>query len=277
MVIIMFKFTSECRLGVEAIDKEHEHLFSIINEAITIIYYDYGEDQYFKIKHLLNELEHYADSHFAHEEAYMEKIRDPELILQRSQHRVFQQRLYEFTFRNIHDEAPQREALKELLAFLSLWLYRHILSSDTMIGKLPPIEEWMLKENPCEFLEEYMTGINLIDREHEVLFETIERAHTRLGTWREGDPYDDIINILDELKADTIHHFADEEEYMQHIGFEGYGAQKHAHEAFVYQMDNVDFGDIEENPKLYMQSLFAFLMGWMINHIVNMDKKIPAM
>ena len=43
----------------------------------------------------------------------------------------------------------------DLVTFLAKWLYSHILGSDIMIGKLPPLEEWMIKENYfaviCEF------------------------------------------------------------------------------------------------------------------------------
>ena len=271
----MVRYTDECRLGVEEIDKEHERLFNIINEAITIIYYDYGEDQFQKISKLLDELEQYADLHFTHEEEYMEKIRDPELPLQRYQHRVFKQRLYEFLVKNIHEEEAQREAINDLLNFLSLWLYRHILTSDTMIGKLPPLDEWMIKENPCEFAEEYMTGIDLIDREHELLFKIFERAYNLVKTWEEGDAYDDIMRIIGELIDHTVYHFTDEEEYMQSINYEGIDMQKRAHDAFINHMNEIDVAKIEENPKIYLNSLVEHLMGWMVNHIVNLDKKIP--
>ena len=44
---------------------------------------------------------------------------------------------------------------------------------------------------------------------------------------------DNIIVILNELKAYTIEHFGDEEEYMESIRYEGLAAQKRAHEAFI--------------------------------------------
>ena len=44
-----------------------------------------SNDRCTQITHLLEELTQYADTHFAHEEAYMEQIRDPELIRQRMQ------------------------------------------------------------------------------------------------------------------------------------------------------------------------------------------------
>lgn len=34
---IMYKFTKDCMTGIESIDKEHEQLFKIINEAQALL------------------------------------------------------------------------------------------------------------------------------------------------------------------------------------------------------------------------------------------------
>lgn len=271
----MFLFTKDCYLGVAEIDKEHKHLFDILNDALAALEFDYREDKYTKIEELLKELEQYADEHFVHEEAYMEKIHDPELPLQRVQHSAFKEKIFEFLMRNIDEEENQHQALEDLVNFLAKWLYHHIISSDTMIGKLPPLEEWMLKEHPYEFTEEYLTGIEIIDQEHQVLFEIIERADVLVKAWKAGDAYDDIMLILEELRNYTANHFADEEEYMRNIGYEGYTSQKRAHDAFIARLSEIDTERIEEDPQEYLQSLLEFLTGWLINHILKSDKMIP--
>ena len=118
----MFQFTKDCMLGIEQLDAEHRHLFELINNGIEMLQNDYVRERYTEIKQLLDELEHYADEHFAHEEAYMEEIRDPELILQRSQHMFFTDKIREWSFCNIDEEEDQRELLSELLQFLAKWL-----------------------------------------------------------------------------------------------------------------------------------------------------------
>lgn len=272
----MFQFTEDCILGVEQLDEEHRHLFDLINNGVDMLHNDYKADQYTDIKKLLEELETYADCHFTHEEAYMERLRDPELILQRSQHMFFREKIRECLMKNIDEEEEQRQVLEELMQFLARWLYHHIIGSDMMIGKLPPLEEWMIRENPCEFTEEYMTGIEMIDREHKVLFEIIERANTLVKSWTVGDKYDDIMEILGELKEYTQSHFLDEEAYMQSIGYQGLTAQKRAHAAFIDKLENVDEQMIDVKPQEYLESLIEFLLGWLINHILNADKKIPG-
>ena len=270
----MFQFTKDCMIGIEQIDGEHQHLFELINKGIEILQNEYVGEHYREIKELLAELEEYAEEHFAHEEAYMEKIRDPELILQRTQHMFFREKIREWSFYNIDEEESQRELLGDLMQFLAKWLYHHIIGSDVMIGKLPPLEEWMIRENPCEFTEEYLTGIELIDKEHQTLFEIMERANRLIHNYVVGDAYDSIMEILQELKQYTVCHFSDEEEYMESIHYVGLDAQKRAHAAFIDKIDGIRTEDIDRNPREYLESLMEFLLGWLVNHILYSDKKL---
>ena len=70
----MYKFTKDCMTGIESIDKEHEQLFKIINEAQALL-----EEQAVDVKTVKSIVAHlvdYAAEHFAHEESYMESIND---------------------------------------------------------------------------------------------------------------------------------------------------------------------------------------------------------
>jgi len=275
-MVDMFEFTEDCKIGIEAIDEEHRYLFELLNKAYTLVAIDYRSDYYRQLKDILMELDHYAEEHFAHEEEYMARIRDPELILQRSQHAFFRERILMFDMINIDDVEEQRRVLTELVSFLARWLYSHILSSDILIGKLPPLEEWMIKENPCEFTDDYLIGIDLIDREHRELFHIVDKANRLVKAYDTLSGYDRILEILNELKAYTVEHFRDEEEYMESIHYEGLDAQRRAHKAFIDKLENIDYKEIEENPQKSLQQLLEFLLGWLINHILYTDKKIPA-
>ncbi len=272
----MFAFTDDCLIGIAQIDEEHRYLFELLGRVHNLVSTDYQNDYYQKIKEVLAELDDYAERHFANEEAYMEQIRDPELILQRTQHAFFREKILMFDLANIDDLTEQRELLDELVNFLAKWLYRHILSSDILIGKLPPLDEWMIKDNPCEFTEDYLVGVDLIDREHRELFRIVGKANQLVKSYDFSSSYDKINEILDELRAYTEEHFRDEEEYMEFIHYEGLAAQKRAHEAFIDKLKTIDLNEIEDNPQEYLQKLLEFLLGWLINHILNTDKKIPA-
>ena len=82
----MFEFTDDCIIGIDQIDDEHRYLFDVLNRAYFLVTTDFQIDRYQDLKTIIEELDNYAEQHFAHEEAYMMKICDPELILQRAQH-----------------------------------------------------------------------------------------------------------------------------------------------------------------------------------------------
>lgn len=271
----MLHFTEDCIIGIPQIDDEHRYLFSLIEKGNDLLHSEYLTDRYAKVKEILEELEDYAEQHFAHEEAYMEQIRDPELIRQRMQHAIFRDKVRDFSFKNINEEDDQQALLEELMNFMARWLYHHIIGSDIMIGKLPPLEEWMIRENPCEFTEEYLTGISLVDEEHRELFRIVERAYNIVKAYSVADSYDEVISILNELKSYAAEHFRDEEEYMESIHYEGLETQKRAHAAFVEKLESLDFDKIDSDPQKYMESLIEFLLGWLVQHILYTDKKIP--
>ena len=270
-----FEFTQDCITGIETIDDEHRNLFALLSKAYVLACTEYHSDYYQELKNILEELDDYAETHFAHEEEYMMQIRDPELIRQRSQHAFFRDKVREYEFVNIDNEEEQQRVLTELVRFLAKWLYRHILSSDILIGKMPPLEEWMVRENPCEFTDEYLTGIELVDAEHKELFRIVDKANQLVKNFDSLSGYDSIMQILNELKEYTKEHFADEEEYMEGIQYEGLSAQKRAHEAFVDKLENISLDQIDANPQENLQELLEFLLGWLINHILYTDKRIP--
>ena len=270
----MFQFTDDCLIGIQALDDDHRYLFELINRVMELLKEEPTDEQRTQINAILDKLTAYADHHFIKEEEYMEQIRDPELLKQRAQHDFFRQKVAEMQQTYKTADFNQTQLLTDLMNFLAKWLYRHILGSDIMIGKMPAADEWLLRDNPCEFTDEFRTGIELIDSEHQELFHIIERANSLVKAFV-ADSYDEIMGILEELKNYTKSHFADEEEYMESIHYEGLEAQKRAHAAFIERLEEIDPQEIDENPQEYLNELLEFLLNWLINHILYSDKKIP--
>lgn len=266
----MYYFTDDCLIGVEQIDEEHRGLFNLIGEVRELLENEIIDDKYDRICMMLGRLEDYAEEHFRHEEEYMEEINHPELELQKEQHMEFCEKISEIdAIVGGHD---QQEILTDILTYLIRWLYRHIIGSDLLIGKLMTLDEW--KKSPFGFSDEYLTGIEIIDEEHKELFRIIEEVHEVIADDVRWDKYDEIVRLLDELRTYTKVHFKDEEEYMESIQYEGIEAQKVAHELFANRLDEMDLNEIDEHQTETLEELIAFLLEWLVTHILQMDKRI---
>lgn len=265
----MYLFTDDCLIGMEMIDNEHRGLFRIINETQELLENEILEDKYDRIRVMLEQLKTYAEEHFKHEENYMESIQHPELKIQKQQHLVFCTKINEADA--VVDGRDQQEFLEDLLRYLVKWLYRHIIGSDLMIGKMRPLEE---TNKVPEFTDEYLTGISVIDKEHRELFRIIGDVQRLIADEYMNDKYDEIIHLIDELKDYTKFHFEDEEEYMKNINYPGLEAQKRAHDAFVGRLEEINLGEVDENQQDTLEELMGFLTEWLVNHILNSDKKI---
>ncbi len=270
----MYKFTEDCLTGIEQVDREHEKLFELINQTMDLLHNDLLEDKYHQVREVMEELKSYADTHFFNEEAHMAAINDPELERQKKQHTAFREKINILDFSNIDELERQHDMLEELLEYLVRWLYHHILSSDILIGKMPSLEEWRENEDPCVFTEKYMTGIPLIDGEHETLFEIIGDADKLVKAELLHDKYDEIVGLLEKLKNYTSEHFQDEEEFMESIQYPGIKAQKMAHQAFISKLEEIDLDQVDQNQQEYLEELVEFLFGWLSNHILKSDKLI---
>ena len=268
----MYEFTKDCMINIKEIDDEHSKLFQMINEAVDMN--NKLDDITGVSKSLIANLKEYAATHFAHEEAYMESINDPELPLQKKEHAAFTARVNEFSLDDSSPEAAKK-SFGEFLGFLVKWLYHHILSSDMMIGKMPPVIKE--KNDMFAFTDKYMTGIEMVDDEHRRLFEIIAETKDVIDSEFLADKYDHIMNLLNQLREYTEFHFKDEEVLMEKIGYPRLEVQKRAHAAFVERLVEIDFKDLDnmdDNQQEYLLELIQFLVSWLSNHILGEDKKI---
>lgn len=264
----MFTFTKDCLIGVAEIDDEHKRLFELIGEVDSAV--KAGSDSMATAMSLLNELKQYAVTHFAHEEAYMASIQDPELPRQQKEHQAFVDKVNSYRFSDITDDTA-KEMILELLEYLSKWLMGHILGSDILIGQFEASD----KPSIPVFTDKFKTGIPMIDEEHKTLFDIIGKIYKAIDVELVHDKFDLILDILDELKEYTSVHFADEESYMKEIGYEGLAQQQILHEKFVETLNEVNLDDVDENQIEYLYEVLNFLQNWLVNHILKVDKLIP--
>lgn len=259
----MYKFTDDIRLGIKEIDEEHEGLFALIEEAQNMLN-ESDIDVRIVATEVVKRLRDYAETHFAHEEAYMRQLGDPELASQKVEHAAFAEKMNSVVIDSL-DDAAVRAQMSELLQYLSRWLFKHIIGSDSLIGKF---------ESQFVFTSKYHVGIDMIDEEHAKLFEIIADVNRVIHDDYVHDKYDEIVKIIDELKDYTNVHFRDEEAYMERIGYKDLPAQKQAHAFFEEKLEVINLEDVDDNQQEYLEELVEFLLSWLTVHILQMDKKI---
>ncbi len=122
-----------------------------------------------------------------------------------------------------------------------------------------------------EMKEAYLTGIESIDEEHRKLFEIAGRAYELLHQDFIPDKYDQIIGVINELKEYTVIHFANEEAYMESIGYKKMFTQKMQHAQFIQKVNEIDFTSIDENQEQAIADILNFLTDWFVEHILEND------
>jgi hemerythrin len=122
--------------------------------------------------------------------------------------------------------------------------------------------------------QDYVLGVEIIDVQHEKLFEIGERAYQLLKDKFRTDKYDEIVSILAELKDYTIFHFETEEEYMMSIGYKKFLSHKVYHNDFMETINNANLGSIDKNQDEYIMELLGFVAKWIDEHILQQDKQI---
>jgi hemerythrin len=105
--------------------------------------------------------------------------------------------------------------------------------------------------------EDYRLGVDLIDQQHQKLFQIAEDIYNLLKNNLYTDKYDKILSLLSELKDYTIFHFRSEEEYMSQIGYRKLLSHRVEHDDFVNKINNIDLDNIDENQDAYIYVFLA--------------------
>ncbi|MGN0144698.1 MAG: bacteriohemerythrin [Clostridium sp.] len=122
--------------------------------------------------------------------------------------------------------------------------------------------------------KEFETGINFIDEQHTKLFEIANDTYNLLHNEFKVDKYDEVLDLINDLKEYTRFHFREEEKYMESINYKRRFSQKIEHDAFIKKMDEFDFDKIDENPDEYIEKILDFLNMWLKDHILYNDMLI---
>jgi hemerythrin len=126
------------------------------------------------------------------------------------------------------------------------------------------------EESRMKWYDKYNIGVAIIDTQHRELFRMIGRLQTSLSSKNVDE---EMGNALKFLVDYAKHHFSAEEELMKRIGFPHYDHQKELHKKFIQEIANV-LVRVKKGESVTVSELIDFLTDWIINHILDEDKKI---
>ena len=124
-----------------------------------------------------------------------------------------------------------------------------------------------------QWKEEYEVGVAEIDEQHQKLIDIANRVYELMRNELALDKYDQIVEILQELKEYTVYHFHFEEGLMQKARYIKRFSHKILHQNFLAQVEAVDLSAVDENQEAYLVQIMDFIANWLIEHIVVKIRK----
>lgn len=121
--------------------------------------------------------------------------------------------------------------------------------------------------------DNYSVNIAEIDEQHKKLFEIGDRVYGIVLLDDEYDHYDEIVEIIEELRDYTIYHFDYEERMLERYGYDELEFQHFQHSFFVKRLEKIVSKDIDEDQKETIRDIVEFLADWITNHILQSDMK----
>ena len=115
----LLQWSEDYRLGIPAVDQEHRAFFDLVHDIETRL--ASGDDP--GARTVLAALRTYAETHFAHEEEFLERVSYPGLARHRAEHAVFLRDLAAL------EAAPSVPTTVTAL-MARAWIATHILGTD---------------------------------------------------------------------------------------------------------------------------------------------------
>ena len=120
---------------------------------------------------------------------------------------------------------------------------------------------------PFEWTNELELGVQEMDDQHKVI---INKINTLIESMNKDQSFS-VKSSFDDLCKYTIHHFEEEEVYMDSISFPGATTHKLIHKNLLEKMGEIskeiDAGNLDK------EGLISFLKMWLRSHIMGIDNK----
>ena len=116
--------------------------------------------------------------------------------------------------------------------------------------------------------DSYSVHIKKIDEQHKGLVKLVNELHDAMS---QGAANDVLSKVLNSLVDYTIIHFNTEEEMFKSYNYPDYQAHKNEHDK-VKEFQS----KFKEGKSTITYELMDFLSDWLINHILDSDKKYSS-
>ena len=123
-----------------------------------------------------------------------------------------------------------------------------------------------------QWKDEYVLGIDEIDLQHRKLIDIANQVYAVLNDQWRTDKFNQIIDVLEELKDYTVYHFKAEEEYMTKTNYKKRFSHAIEHSDFVAKLNSVDLSEVDAKQEVYLKELLGMITDWVVNHILTSDK-----
>ena len=121
------------KVGVESIDHAHQELFTIVHRLHKLLSQTHRDK--WACEQGIKYLKNYTVRHFADEEAYMEAIG----FIGRSEHKLEHDKMRDEVIprmeQHLEEDDYSPAAIQRFLNVCFLWLDKHIINKDRMIGR----------------------------------------------------------------------------------------------------------------------------------------------
>ncbi len=124
-----------------------------------------------------------------------------------------------------------------------------------------------------EWSETMSVGVTVVDDDHKVLVDLINRVADSV---RAGDEQDVVGSALNTLVAYTRYHFTREERLMEACGYPQVAAHRLLHEDLAGQVSRLHRRYLEDSRSVIGAEFMAFLREWLIDHILVEDMDYRA-
>ncbi len=117
--------------------------------------------------------------------------------------------------------------------------------------------------------DEYSVGIDILDEDHKILLNLINKMQTAVH-YKTGEQFEK--DALDEIIDYTKYHFEREEQMLEDANYPELEAHKKQHRDMINKVDSFML-DYEKRGHETLEDVAMFLQNWLVNHINGSDQE----